>query len=85
MEACIHACFQRNLTVSSVGSNVLHNIVVTKKYNEITGNITQVTLLANVTRYLSNSIVTVMNLILCNMITTSNEVTNLISNPLSNA
>ena len=49
-----------------------------------TSNITQVTLLTNVTRYLSN-IVTVTNLILCNIITTSNEVTNLINNPLSNA
>ena len=48
------------------------------------GNITQDTLLTNVTRYLSN-IVTVTNLILCNIITKSNEVTNLISNPLSNA
>ena len=48
-----------------------------------TGNITQVTLLANVMRYLSN-IVTVTNLILRNIITKSNEVTNLISNPLSN-
>ena len=49
-----------------------------------TGNITQVILLTNVMRYLSN-IVTVMNLILCNIITTSNVVTNLVSNPLSNA
>ena len=53
------------------------------KYAIKTGNITQVTLLTNVMRYLSN-IVTVTNLILCN-ITTSNEVTNLVSNPLSNA
>ena len=52
------------------------------KYAIKTGNITQVTLLANVTRYLSN-IVTVMNLILRNIITKSNEVTNLVSNPLS--
>ena len=44
-----------------------------------TGNITQVTLLTNVTCYLSN-IVNVTNLILCNIITTSNEVTNLVSN-----
>ena len=53
------------------------------KYAIKTGNITQVTLLTNVMRYLSN-IVTVTNLILRN-ITTSNEVTNLVSNPLSNA
>ena len=49
-----------------------------------TGNTTQVTLLTNVTRYLSN-IVTVTSLILCNIITKSNKVTNLVSNPLSNA
>ena len=48
------------------------------------GDITQVTLLTNVTRYLSN-IVTVTSLILCNIITTSNEVTNHVSYPLSNA
>ena len=48
------------------------------------GNITQVALLTNVMRYLSH-IVTVTRLILCNVITTSNEVTNLICNPLSNA
>ena len=54
------------------------------KYAIKTGNITQVTLLTNVTRYLSN-IVTVTNLILRNIITTSNKVTNLVSNPLSNA
>ena len=48
------------------------------------GITTQVTLLRNVTRYLSN-IVTVTSLILCNIITTSNEVTNLVSYPLSNA
>ena len=54
------------------------------KYAIKTGNITQVTLLTNVTRYLSN-IVTVTSLILRNIITTSNEVTNLVSNPLSNA
>ena len=54
------------------------------KYAIKTGNITQVTLLTNVTRYLSN-IVTVANIILHNIITTSNEVTNLDSNPLSNA
>ena len=53
------------------------------KYVIKTGNITQVTLLTNVTHYLSN-IVTVTSLILRN-ITTSNEVTNLVSNPLSNA
>ena len=50
------------------------------KYVIKTGNITQVTLLTNVTRYLSN----IVTLILRN-ITTSNEVTNLVSNPLSNA
>ena len=44
----------------------------------------QVTLLTNVLHYLSN-IVTVMSLILHNVITTSNEVTNLVSYPLSNA
>ena len=54
------------------------------KYAIKTGNITQVTLLTNVTRYLS-SIVTVTNLILRNIITTSNKVTNLVSNPLSSA
>ena len=57
------------------------------KYAIKTGNITQVTLLTNVTRYLSN-IVTVTRLILRNInyiITTSNEVTNLVSYPLSNA
>ena len=43
----------------------------------------QVVLLTNVTRNLSN-IVTVTNLILCNIITTNNEVTNLVSNPPSN-
>ena len=51
------------------------------KYALKTGNIT---LLANLTRYPSNE-VTVMSLILCNIITLSNEVTNLVSNPLSNA
>ena len=66
---------------TSVGSNALRNIA---KYAIKTGNITQVTLLTNVMRYLSN-IVTVMSLILRNIITTSNEVTNLVSNPLSNA
>ena len=54
------------------------------KYAIKTDNITQVTLLTNVTRYLSNK-VTVTSVILRNIITTSNEVTNLISNPLSNA
>ena len=54
------------------------------KYAIKTGNITQVTLLTNVTRYLSN-IVTVTNLILRNIITTGSEVANLVSNPLSNA
>ena len=54
------------------------------KYAIKTGNITQVTLLTNVTRYLSN-IITVTNLILRNIIITSNEVTNLVSNPLSSA
>ena len=54
------------------------------KYAIKTGNITQVTLLTNVTRYLSN-IVTVTSLILRNIITTSNEVTNLVSYPLSNS
>ena len=54
------------------------------KYAIKTGNITQVILLTNVTRYLSN-IVTVASLILHNIITISNEVTNLVSNPLNNA
>ena len=54
------------------------------KYAIKTGNITQVTLLTNVICYLSN-IVTVTSLILRNIITTSNKVTNLISYPLSNA
>ena len=49
-----------------------------------TGNITQVTSLTNVTHYPSN-VVTVTSLILHNNITTSNEVTNLVSYPLSNA
>ena len=53
------------------------------KYAMKTGNIMQVTLLTNVTRYLS-IIVTEMSLILHNNITTSNEVTNLVSNPLRN-
>ena len=57
---------------------------ITTKYAIKTGNITQVTLLTNVTRYLSN-IVTVTNLILHNIIVTSNEVTSLNSNPQSNA
>ena len=48
-----------------------------------TGNITQVTSLTNVMRYLSN-IVTVTSLILRNSITTSNEVINLVCYPLSN-
>ena len=43
----------------------------------------QATLLTNVTRYLS-IMVTVTSLILCKVITTSNEVTNLVSCPLSN-
>ena len=47
------------------------------KYTIKTGNITQVILLTNVMRYLSN-IVTVTNLMLRNIITTSNEVTNLV-------
>ena len=44
----------------------------------------QDTLLTNLTCYLSN-IVTVTNLILHKIITKSNEVTNLVGNPLSNA
>ena len=48
------------------------------------GNITQVTLLTNAMHYLSN-IVTVTSLKLRNIITTSNEVTNLVSYLLSNA
>ena len=59
-------------------------IIDTLLYAIKTGNITQVILLINVTRYLSN-IVTVTSLILCNIITTSNEVTNLVSYLLSNA
>ena len=47
-------------------------------------SITQVTLLANVAHYLSSE-VTVTSLILHNIITLSNEVTNLVNNPLSNA
>ena len=53
------------------------------KYAIKTGSITQVTLLANVMHYLRNK-VTVPSLILCNIVTTSNRVTNPISNPLSN-
>ena len=76
----------------SVGSNALRNIITFEvtsyvsnimKYAIKTGNITQVTLLTNVTRYLSN-IVTVTSLILCNIITASNEVNSLVSYPLSN-
>ena len=52
------------------------------KYAIKTGNITQVTLLTNVIRYLSN-IVTVTSLVLKNIITTSNEVTDLVSYPLA--
>ena len=54
------------------------------KYAIKTGNITQDILLIIVTRYLSN-IVTVTSLILRSIITTSYEVTNLISYPLGNA
>ena len=54
------------------------------KYAIKTGNITEVTLFTNVMHYLSN-IVTVTSLILHNIITTSIEVTNLVSNPLCNA
>ena len=57
---------------------------VIAKYAIKTGNITQVTLLTNVMCYLSIE-VTATGVILHNIITTSNEVTNLISNPLSNA
>ena len=52
------------------------------KYAIKIGNITQVTYKCNA---LPSNIVTVMNLILRNIITTSNEVTNLVSNSLSNA
>ena len=45
------------------------------KYTIKTGNITQVTLLTNVTRYISNE-VTVTSQIVQNIITTSNKVTN---------
>ena len=76
-------------TTCIISSTVQHEIQVTSseiqvkvKFSKF--NITQVTLLTNVTRYLSN-IVTVTNLILRNIITTSNEVTNSVSNPLSNA
>ena len=48
------------------------------KYAIKTGNITQVTSLTNVIHYLS-SLVTVTSLILRNIITTSNEVANLVS------
>ena len=54
------------------------------KYTIKTGNKTRVTLLTNVMHYLSN-IVTVTSLILHYIITTSNKVTNLVSDPLSNA
>ena len=50
---------------------------------QVTLLITQVTLLTNVTHYLCN-IVTVMSIILRNIITTINEATNLVTNPLSN-
>ena len=78
------------LGVTRYISNTLCNIitfVVTKyitKYAIKTGNITQDTLLTNVTCYLSK-IVTVTSLILHYIITTSNVVTNLVSYPLSNA
>ena len=49
------------------------------KYAIKTGNIIEVTLLTNETCYISN-IVTVTSLILHNIITTSNEVTSLVSN-----
>ena len=72
-------------STASVGNII--TFVVTKyitKYAIKTGNITQVTLLTDVMRYLSK-IVIVTSLILCNIITTSNEVTNLVSNSLCNA
>ena len=52
-----------------------------------TGNVTQVTLLTKVMRYLSNIVAVscVTSLILHNIIATSNEVTNLVSYSLSNA
>ena len=72
--------------INSVGSNALHNIItfVVTSIPKCAIKMDNITLLTNVTRYLSN-IVTVMSLILRNIITTSNEVTNLFSNPLSNA
>ena len=61
---------------------VLSNIT---KYAIKTGNINQVTLLTNVTHYLSNIVTVTNESILCNIITTSNKVTNLVSNALRNA
>ena len=75
--------------LASVGGNVLHNNYYfcgnkVTKYAIKTGNVTQVPLLSNVMRYLNNE-VTVTNVTLCNIIMTSDEVTNLVSDPLSNA
>ena len=75
----------------SVGGNTLHNnyyfcgnkVIIITKYAIKADNIMQVTLLTNVTRYLSNE-VTVTSIILCNIITTSNEGTNFVTNLLSN-
>ena len=53
------------------------------KYAIKIGNITQVTLLSNVSCYLSNEVT--VTIVIVHNITTSNKVTNLFSNQLSNA
>ena len=62
---------------------VTSNICITK-YVVKTGNITQVTLLTNAMHYLSNEVSYTVMILLHNITTTSNEVTDLIGNPLSN-
>ena len=73
-----------SLPATSVRSEEVFSVagmILTEKRNRLLPS--NVTLLTNVTRYQSN-IVTVMSIILRNIIT-SNEVINLVSNPLSNA
>ena len=81
--------FSMRVAICSVGGNTryLCNALCNNYYfcgNQVieicskTSNITQIILLTNVTGYLSNE-VTVMSLLLSNFITTSNEVTNLVS------
>ena len=78
--ADIYTCSPRACVSRALGvyiSKIPRSCGITIKY-------AQVTLLANVMHYLSNE-VTVTSLILHNIITLSNKVTNLVSNPLSNA